>query len=310
VEEEARRFRAEPGTRIVKTELECLPCFFGQIRRTLQYAGVNGDRGRGIMRKAGLIVERASLDEVPARTTTLIHRLLREETGVDPYRNVKAAYNRIGLEKLPALRRLAKGSHDLLEGGARCAIAGNVIDFGIFERIDLDRSIDDAFRLPLSRHDFRDFTDAVRSARRILFLCDNAGEVVFDRVLIEILRAMGKEVVAAVKGSPVINDATVHDAAAAGLHDCAEVIDNGNDGIGTLLEACSPRFLDAYRSADLIISKGQANYETLVSVEDRRIFFLFKVKCPVVAAFLKRGNGDNVLTGGGTGPEREVRGEA
>ena len=282
----------------MRTELECLPCFFGQIRRTLKYAGVNGDRGRGIMRKAGLIVERASLDEVPARTTTLIHRILREETGVDPYQDVKAAYNRIALDKLPALKSAAGKYSDRLEGGVRAAIAGNVIDFGIYERIDLDRSIDDAFRLPLSRRDLREFADAVRTARRILYLCDNAGEIVFDRVLIEILRTMGKEVIAAVKGSPVINDATLDDAAAAGLHECAEVIDNGNDGIGTLLEACSPRFMDAYRSADLIISKGQANYETLVPERDRRIYFLFKVKCPVVAAFLKRGNGDIVLTGG------------
>ncbi len=282
----------------MRTELECLPCFFGQIRRTLTYAGVNGDRGRGILRKAGLIIERASLDEVPARTTTLIHRILREETGVDPYQDVKAAYNRIALDKLPALRSAAGTYSDRLEGGVRAAIAGNVIDFGIYERIDLERSIDDAFRLPLSRRDLRDFGDAVRTARRILYLCDNAGEVVFDRVLIEILRTMGKEVIAAVKGSPVINDATLDDAAAAGLHECAEVIDNGNDGIGTLLEACSRRFMDAYRSADLIISKGQANYETLASERDRRMYFLFKVKCPVVAAFLKRENGDIVLTGG------------
>jgi uncharacterized protein with ATP-grasp and redox domains len=109
---------------------------------------------------------------------------------------------------------------------------------------------------------------------------------------------MGKEVIAAVKGSPVINDATLDDAAAAGLHECAEVIDNGNDGIGTLLEACSRRFMDAYRSADLIVSKGQANFETLVQERDQRMYFLFKVKCPVVAAFAQRGNGDIVLTGG------------
>jgi hypothetical protein len=264
----------------------------------LKYAGVNGDRGRSIMRKAGLIVERASLDEVPARTTTLIHRILREETGLDPYQGVKAEYNRIALDKLPALRSAAEKYSDRLECGVRAAIAGNVIDFGIYERIDLDRSIDDAFRLPLSRTDLRDFADAVRTARRILYLCDNAGEIVFDRVLIEILRTMGKEVIAAVKGSPVINDATRDDATAAGLHECADVIDNGSDGIGTLLEACSHRFMDAYRSADLIISKGQANYETLVTERDRRIYFLFKVKCPVVAAFLKRGDGDIVLTRG------------
>lgn len=135
-------------------------------------------------------------------------------------------------------------------------------------------------------------------ARSILYLCDNAGEIVFDRVLLEILRDRGKDVTVIVKGAPVINDATLDDADAAGIAECAKVIDNGNDGIGTLIEECSSRFMDAYRSADLIISKGQANYETLVQSSDMRVFFLFKVKCPVVADALKRENGDIVVMGG------------
>jgi uncharacterized protein with ATP-grasp and redox domains len=282
----------------VKTELECLPCFFGQVTRTLNYAGVNGDRGRGIARKAAEIIEQAPLDEVPARTTTKIHRMLRAETGSDPYRSVKDAYNRIALERLPALKALAAGSADLLEGAVRIAIAGNVIDFGIYESIDLDRAIEESFRLPLSEAEYRAFSQEVQNARRILYLCDNAGEIVFDRVLLEALRTPGKDVTAVVKGSPVINDATLDDARTAGLHECATVTDNGNDGIGTLLEICSERFLEAYRSADLIISKGQANYETLVGEKNSRIFFLFKVKCPVVAGFLGRKNGDIVLTRG------------
>ncbi len=281
----------------MKTELECLPCFFGQITRTLNYAGVNGDRGRSILRKAEKIIARASLDEVPARTTTLIHRILRKETGVDPYKQVKESYNRIALERLPRLRRMAAETTDRLEGGVRIAIAGNVIDFGIYESFDLDRSLSESFLLPLSSIDYHNFVQAAANAQRILFLCDNAGEIVFDRVLIETLRDRGKDVTAVVKGSPVINDATLDDASAAGLTECAVVIDNGNDGIGTLLEACSQKFMDAYRSADLIISKGQANFETLVQEKDARTFFLFKVKCPVVARVLNRENGDIVLMG-------------
>ncbi len=279
----------------VKTELKCLPCFYGQIARTLKYAGINGDRGRKITRKAEAVIAKASLDEIPARTSTVIHRLLRQESGIDPYRQVKSIYNRIALEMLPALRQRSAASADRLEGAIRAAIAGNVIDFGIYENIDLDRSVDESFRLPLSGADYHAFVQAIDSARRIFYLCDNAGEIVFDRVLLETLYSMGKEVTAAVKGSPVINDATLDDAAAAGLSDYAQVIDNGNDGIGTLLEACSSRFMDAYRSADLIISKGQANYETLAQSGDERIFFLFKVKCSVVGTALGRPDGDIVL---------------
>jgi len=282
----------------VKTELECLPCFFGQVERTLKHGGVNGDRGHDILRRAEKVIEKASLDEVPARTTTIIHRILREEIGLDPYKNVKDTYNRIALDMLPALRLRAESLDDRLECGVRVAIAGNVIDFGIYESIDLDRALEESFNLPLTGGVFPVFSRAIKTSHTILYLCDNAGEIVFDRLLIEILKDMGKKVTAAVKGSPVINDATLDDARAAGLHECATVIDNGNDGIGTLLEACSPQFLEHFRSADLIISKGQANYETLVQEQDERIFFLFKVKCPVVAAFIKRSNGDIVLSRG------------
>ena len=298
MEKEARWSSARAGTGSVKTGLECLPCFFGQIARTLKHAGVNGDHGRAIIRKAERIIENASLDEVPARTTTIIHRILREATGVDPYKQVKDAYNRIALDMLPALKRRAESFDDRLEFGVRAAIAGNVIDFGIYDSIDLDRAVEESFTLPLNGGMYPVFAQAVRTSGSILYLCDNAGEIVFDRLLIDILRAMGKKVTAAVKGSPVINDATLDDALAAGLHESATVIDNGNDGIGTLLEACSPRFLEHYRSADLIISKGQANYETLVQARDERIFFLFKVKCPVVAAYMNRQNGEIVLSRG------------
>jgi len=235
---------------------------------------------------------------VPARTSTLIHRLLRSESGVDPYQVVKTTYNRIALDLLPQLLLLASGMPDRLEGGVRAAIAGNVIDFGIYDHIDLQRSIDESFHLELSRVAFDAFRHAVETAGPILYLCDNAGEIVFDRVLLRILLEMKKSVIVAVKGAPVINDATLEDAAESGLTEYTELIDNGSDGIGTLLESCSERFLQAYQSADMIISKGQANFETLEQTQDPRLFFLFKVKCPVVARAIDRENGDIVLMQG------------
>ncbi len=289
----------------MKTELVCLPCFFRQVVRTTGLAGVNGEERRRILRRAETIIEHASLDQAPARITTLLHRLIREASGVDPYRPVKDEYNRIALAKLPAIRKMVSGAGsssssarkgDLLEAGVRAAIAGNVIDFGIYDTVDIDRSLQEAFHFPLSGSDFQTFSADLSLATRILYLCDNAGEIVFDRVLIEVLRSLDKQVTAVVKGVPVINDATIEDAEATGLGEAASrIIHNGNDGIGTLLELCSEEFLEVYRSADLIISKGQANYETLSPVRDDRIFFLFKVKCPVVAEALSRREGDIVV---------------
>lgn len=279
----------------MKTELECLPCFFRQVRRTLAYAGVNGDLGRMIMREAEAILQTASLDIAPARISTLIHRLIRRETRLDPYRTLKQEYNRIALELLPLMRKIVREAANPLDAGIRLAIAGNVIDFGIYDSFDLNRSIQDSLQLSIPHVDFMSFSRTLGESRRILYLCDNAGEIVFDRVLIELIRDMGKTVTAVVKGSPVINDATTEDAASTFLYEAAAVIDNGSDGIGTLLETCSEGFLKEYRAADMVISKGQANYETLMNEKDKRIFFLFKVKCPVVARTLGRSDGDIVI---------------
>lgn len=279
----------------MKTELECLPCFINQVKRTLAYACVNGDAGRRVMLMAHEIIERSSLDTPPARISTHIHRCLRSETGTDPYLPQKRRYNRIALERLPSLRKTATEASDPLEAGVRLAAAGNIIDFGIYEHIDLDRSIEDSFHISISRKDFDLFSRSVGSARNILYLCDNAGEIVFDRVLIEILTGLGKSVTAVVKGSPVINDATMEDARDAGLMDSAKVIHNGSDGIGTLLETCSEDFLNEFERADMVISKGQANFETLANEGDNRVFFIFKVKCPVVSKALDRPEGEIVL---------------
>jgi damage-control phosphatase, subfamily I len=291
----------------VRTGPACLPCFTRQVSRTLAYAGVNGDEGQQISREAERIIEGASFDQAPARISTLLHRLIRTATGVDPYRNVKETYNRIALDQLPGLRSLAAADADAavrLASAVRAAIAGNIIDFGIYDRVDLSRSVSETFGLPLPQPAFRKFSEAVGAARNVLYLCDNAGEIVFDRILIELLRQQGKQVTAVVKGVPVINDATMEDARAAGLAESADrVIDNGNDGIGTLLELCSDEFREAYRGADLIISKGQANYETLAPERDGRTFYLFKVKCSVVAEALGKQEGDIVLQGPG-GQER------
>ncbi len=121
---------------------------------------------------------------------------------------------------------------------------------------------------------------AAARAGRILYLADNAGEIVFDRLLVEALAP--QRVTLAVRGTPVLNDATAADARAVGLTEICEVIDNGSDAPGTVLEDCSREFRQRFSTADLIIAKGQGNFETL-SEAPGNIFFLFKVKCPVIA---------------------------
>jgi len=127
------------------------------------------------------------------------------------------------------------------------------------------------------------FRKTVTEAQNILYLSDNAGEIVFDKLLIEQLGP--EKVTLAVKARPVLNDATAEDAGAAGLIDLVEVIDTGDDAPGTILETCSGVFRYFFEAADVVIAKGQGNYESLSDV-DKNIFFMLKAKCPVIAEHL------------------------
>ena len=142
--------------------------------------------------------------------------------------------------------------------------------------------------------DYNQFRQAVDSSKNILFLLDNSGEIVFDRLLIEELISMGKSVKAVVKGSPVLNDVTRHDAEQTGLDHVCKVIDNGSDGIGTILEWTSPEFQKVFRESDMIISKGQGNFET-VPAGDPNTFYLFQSKCEVVSEVLEVKKGAMLL---------------
>jgi uncharacterized protein with ATP-grasp and redox domains len=226
----------------------------------------------------------------------LIHRRLREITGVtDPYLDQKRRFNRMALEMLAENRARIETAPDPLETAVRLAIAGNIIDLGVKGGLTENAArtaIENALAEPV-RGDVAELRRAVSSARSILYLTDNAGEIVFDRLLIEQLPL--NRVTVAVRGLPIINDATVEDAAAVGLYSLVEVIDNGSDAPGTILGDCSDGFRKRFLASDLIIAKGQGNYETLCD-DGNDVVFLFKAKCPVIASHVGLPLGSHVLT--------------
>ncbi len=211
-----------------------------------------------------------------------VYRRVRELTGVeDPYREAKRAFNRLGLSLLPELRARVAASPDPLLAAARLAASANLIDLGArtdLSEVEAAAALREAFDAPLAGDDGT-FLRRAGEAKNILYLCDNAGEIALDRLLIEVLGPA--RVIVAVRGRAVINDALLEDAREVGLTELVTVIDNGSDAPGTLLSDCSPAFLERYHGADLIIAKGQGNYESL-SHEPADIFFIFKVKCPVL----------------------------
>jgi damage-control phosphatase, subfamily I len=279
----------------MKTSPYCMQCFIRQVLDAAWMVSTTPSDHERIMREMLDWIKQLPLDRPPPFLGQVIHRRLREIAGVDdPYREAKENQNRMALGLNSILKTEISASSDSLMTAVRLAIAGNIMSLSVCGSViesDLRRSIDQGLREP-SYMEETEFRKAVAEAGSILYLADNAGEIIFDRLLVEQL--LNAHVTVAVKGGPVINDATINDAKAAGLHEIVEVIDNGSDAPGTILEDCSADFKKRFAESDLIIAKGQANFETL-SDETRNIFFLFKIKCSVVADHIGLPVGTHIL---------------
>jgi uncharacterized protein with ATP-grasp and redox domains len=228
-----------------------------------------------ILRELAEVHPGAASPEIAARTQAI----LREMTGnEDIYAEEKAASTAEALALYPEWKDVVLHSDDPLESAVRLAIAGNIIDFGPLDSYDLEATIQRVMAQPFAVNDLATLRIAIDEADEILYLADNTGETVFDRILIETL---DKPVVYAVKDAPILNDATVADAQAAGLEQVASVISCGARYPGTLLSHCTTEFVERFRQAPLIIAKGMGNYEAL-SAEAAPIFFLLQVKCDMV----------------------------
>jgi len=207
------------------------------------------------------------------------------------------------LKLYPELKQEINNSEDRLLAAVKLSIIGNIIDYGAKNSLDVPKEIDYLFQgnftinneNNLTTFKYKQFKEALNKVNSIIYLADNAGEVVFDRLLIEeLVKELGKEVIYVVKGKPIINDALIEDALFCGINKVAKITSSGSDAPGTILKYCSPEFIELYQDAQLIISKGQGNYEALPE-EDRSIFFLFRAKCSVIAEDVSCDVGDMVL---------------
>jgi uncharacterized protein with ATP-grasp and redox domains len=276
----------------MKTYLDCYPCFLRQALSAARRAQADDDLQKRILLDTMQALSDLPDDATPPEIALSIHRLVREQTGIDdPYRQDKEEATEHALTLYPRLKRLVETSPDPLQTAVRLAISGNIIDLGVAETYDLEANLQRVLEQTLASKDLEPLRQALATDPSILYLADNAGETVFDRVLIETIDC---PVTYAVKASPIINDATREDAVAAGITAIAEVIDNGSNAPGTLLAYCSSEFRQHFEQAELIIAKGQANYESL-SRHPAPIFFLLQAKCSVIARDLAVETGDTIL---------------
>lgn len=214
-----------------------------------------------------------------------IHALIRKYLKVeDPYEQEKAESNRVALQIIDRWKAKVEKHNHRAQSALKLALAANIIDFGPGHAFDIQEDIQRLHEQPLAIDQSTALFEQTEKANHILYLADNAGEIVFDKLFLQQLHH--PNITVAVRGFPVINDATLNDAALIKLHDVANVIQNGNDAPSTLLDRCSKTFMEHYRSADVIIAKGQGNFEGLMFENDPRIWFALVAKCDVIAKMM------------------------
>ncbi len=283
----------------MKSYLDCIPCFFRQALK--QGRLFTGDElvHKEIMNEVAILVPRFSLGLTPPEMAREMHKLFRKRFGdQDLYKTIKDQSNRRAIELYPKLKEKVAQSKDRLLTAVELAIAGNVIDYGAKSTLNIEEEIQKLLEANFTSgrkgvFEYDDFKKDLGAAKTVLYLADNAGEIVFDRIFIEEF-CDNRKVIFAVRDKPAINDAFMEDAVFCGIDKVVQVISSGVDAPGTILKYCSDDFLKIFEQADLIISKGQGNYEALSEAEGK-IYFLFKVKCPVIARHSGAALGDIVL---------------
>lgn len=276
-------------------DYRCFYCFTRSFEKLLETENINKElKERFTLEMISLYQDVWNKSSSPEFAREL-HIKLKNYTGNhDPYEVTKKQCNDLVLNMYSDLKNQVITSDDPFGTALRLAIAGNIIDYAAGNDFDVHATINKVLHSDFAINHSDRLKTAVKKANSIFYLGDNAGEIVFDKLFIETFDH--PNVVFAVRGAPVINDVTLFDAEYVDMGDIAKVISNGYDAPSTILEHCSPGFMDIYKHADLIISKGQGNLEGLLEIEDPRIFSLLMVKCDVIAERLKVKKGDFVVS--------------
>lgn len=277
---------------------ECIPCYLQQAISACRAAGLDDAGQQHLL--AGLLPLLSGLDatKTPAENSTLVlletYRLLGQE---DPFKEAKAASNRLARTFLPSLEKVIEFSDDPLLTALKIAVAGNVIDMGINPKFDVNASIQQVLDKGFARCDSKLLHSRLQGSRRLVVVGDNSGEIFFDYLLLAQLRHYAQEIYYVVKGGPILNDATLEDAREAGIDLLAGVVTTGSNYLGVIPEFCGEPLRSLLEGADLILAKGQANYETLegTGLAGDQAFFLLRAKCACVASRLGVELGESVL---------------
>ena len=277
----------------MKTYLECIPCFFKQALLVSQETGCCVEKQKIIMDKVSELIPKFSLENTPPEMSGEIQRVIKNISGItDPYDDIKRVSRARVRKVIPAVTQLIENSDDPLLAAVKFAIAANIIDYGANGNLDQDSELIQLLRTEVSGFEidhgdffnYEAFKIKLQSSKEILYIGDNVGEHFFDKLLMKAMTEVNPSIhiTYATRDIPVLNDITVSDAIDAKIDDYADIISSGSHLPGTVIKLCNDDFISRYNSADMIISKGQGNFETL-SDESGPLFLLLMVKCPAIA---------------------------
>jgi hypothetical protein len=263
-------------------DYRCFFCFVRSMEKMLEKENFDPDKKRRFTFEMTSLYQQTENGTITSSFSRELYASLRKYSGnPDPYKEIKKTSNEFVLGLYPEMKKLVQESENPFETALRLAISGNIIDYAINDQFDLMATIDKVLNSDFAINHSAALRAAIEKAETVLYLGDNCGEIVFDKLFIETIAH--PNLIYAVRGAPVINDATMEDAQFVGMTKVARVISNGYDAPSTLIDHCSDEFLEIYNKADVIISKGQGNLEGLFESPNQHIFFLLMVKCKVVA---------------------------
>jgi len=285
----------------MKAFLQCVPCIFSQIARILCNFEPDAKKREKILKLilADFAGQNFSLHTPPSLTKEA-HEIMKKEMGKDDlYIKEKKECNEKALLLYDDAFYIYRQSENKLETAIKIAIAGNLIDYGALSEFDIQHVVDDYTHRSFAINDYQDFENTLGKSKKILYILDNAGEIVFDKILVTELLNQGKEIIAAVKSKPILNDALLQDAEDVAMTKLVKVIKSGSTTAGTLFNQATPELKEALIWADMIISKGQGNFETLSEEKtDKPLFYLLLSKCPHISKNLGIKKFDLILMAG------------
>ena len=281
----------------MKTQFECIPCIINSYLRLVETNVIPEPQQEVILRQLLQYLSVVDYDQSPPMMGRTLQKIIRESLqNPDPYHQIKQHYNQMMMELYSSFKEIVDCSEDPFDTAMRLAIAGNVIDFGAKYQFDIMDSINRVKEHELAIDDSLKLRHALKSARTLLYIGDNCGEIVLDKLFLETLDVPQKYFV--VRESPVINDITPEDAKLTGIDKIATIITTGDNSPGAVWESASKDFRDHFNNADVIISKGQGNLEGLIDVPHDHVYFLLVTKCDLIGERIGTRKGDFVVKQG------------